>query len=233
MAVGDIVGVKEPGTQSWIVSGWFTPDYRWRAESLAGQLEVAGAPYHLFATQKIGAWGSETRRKPEFLRNACDLYQGKAVVLMDVDNIVLGPLDGIDDFAADVSFTLGVKIRRGELRCMFGSQTVIVRPTCGGRRFVEAWSNECRKHDGTQEVDEFALSVVMASNANEWTWTNLNPRYRGGEIEVAATEAVIAHKSAHKEASTFMQLRARAQAVRRRLLGSGTRVVQAQRSSQS
>jgi|RhiMethySRZTD1v2_1073278.scaffolds.fasta_scaffold846012_3 hypothetical protein len=77
---GDLIGGQ---VGDWLVTGWFTPNYRPLAEAFAANLSEHGAPFHLFAKPSLGAWN--TRRKPAVVLEAMDAYPGKTVVLMDVD----------------------------------------------------------------------------------------------------------------------------------------------------
>ena len=63
---------------SWLVVGWFTPDYRHWAERLANSLDRVGAPYHLFAKDgSSDGWLANTRRKPLIAEEAMARFPDK------------------------------------------------------------------------------------------------------------------------------------------------------------
>ena len=78
---------------SWLVVGWFTPNYRHWAERLARSLDKTNAPYHLFA--KDGSpegWMANTRRKPLIASEAISRFPNKTIVLTDVDAEATGDI---------------------------------------------------------------------------------------------------------------------------------------------
>ena len=60
-------------TATWIVCGWFTPDYRCWADKLITSLDAVGAPHDIVEVPKLpGSWEANTLAKPAQLLAAMD-----------------------------------------------------------------------------------------------------------------------------------------------------------------
>jgi hypothetical protein len=144
--VYDLVSV-EPQPAHWLVCGYFTPDYRHWAETLAASLRSHNAPYHLFATAKAGSWEATSRQKPTAILKAMDRYADKVIVWLDVDCQVLGDLSPLADLRADVAAytrTRQPKWRRRQ-RFLVKSGTMVFKPTEAARAFVSEWSKNAAR----------------------------------------------------------------------------------------
>jgi hypothetical protein len=193
---GDIKG----GTiGDWLVTGWFTPNYRPLAERLAANLTEYHAPFHLRAKPKAGA-GWNTWRKPSVVIETMDAYPGKTVVLMDTDCIVRGDLAPMAEFAGDVSLTVKVRLMRVvpgfHKRIVFktSSRVVVFRPTDGARAFAAEWERLCKS--ATYGGDEPSMAWAYLQRP-EVSYHNLDPRYAGDEVGNEVSDAVICHYGAH------------------------------------
>jgi hypothetical protein len=202
-----VLGVNTPGDGDfkggadgdWLVTGWFTPNYRPLAEKLAANLADCGAPFHLWAKPKAAS-GWNTWRKPSVVIETMNAYPGKTVILMDTDCIVRGDLAPIADFHGDVSLT--VKARRMRVvpgfhkRIVFktSSRVVVFRPTEGARAFAAEWERLCKA--ATYGGDEPSMAWAYLQRPDV-SYHNLDPRYAGDEMGNEVSDAVICHYGAH------------------------------------
>ena len=214
----DLVSAMAPA--GWLVSGWFTPDYRPMAQRLADELTSYGAPYHFLSVDKTGTWDREVFRKPSMVQRAMRAHPNEVIMFMDVDCQIIGPIAGAVTAAADVSCYLNVK-KRG--RRQFGdmsSRVMVIRPTPGARAWIEAWEQACRE-ETAESSDEPALMVALGRCAGA-TWSALDRRYAGREATATSGEASIVHESAHEQSNVFRRLNRRLKTLRRSVFGHGT-----------
>lgn len=194
---GDLLSA--PDIKDWIVCGWFTPDYRQLAEKFAANLDAVGAPYHLFAKDKL-ATGWSTKRKPSVVLEVIDIYPSKALILMDVDCSVSGDISPAIRIPGDVGFTMHA--RRVRLlwpmnkRITIGasSRVVVFRPTEGARAFAAEWQRQCAKPEMGAGADEDAMAAAYLVQRPGIAYSYLDSRYSG----LATSNAVICHDSAHE-----------------------------------
>jgi hypothetical protein len=195
-AVGDI---KSPSVSDWLVTGWFTPDYRPLAEKLSANLAQHGAPYHLWAKPKAAS-GWNTWWKPSAVIEAMEAHPGKTVVLMDTDCIVRDDISPIIAFAGDVSLTMKARLMRvfpgfhKRTVIKTSSRVVVFRPTEGARAFAEEWQRLVKS--ASYGGDEPSMLWAFL-NRQDVAYHNLDPRYAGDEAGNTVTDAVIYHYGAH------------------------------------
>jgi len=198
-ARGDIQRVD--AGKDWLVSGWFTPDYRPLAAKLAANLDAQGAPYHLFAKEKHPR-GWDATRKASVVLEAMDAHPGKTLVLMDVDCIVGGDLAPLTQFEGDIA--VAVKARPSPLWrgvvITLGSRVVAFRPTAKARSFVSEWHQLCGQSKTGSAEDAMAWAYVRRPDVS---YILLDPRYEGREVDAGynASDIVIWHESAHEKGS--------------------------------
>src|SRR5262245_20977405 len=192
------VDILSPGTtiESWLVVGWFTPDYRRLAEMLADSLSRRKLPYHLFA--KPAGLGWNTSRKPSVVLEAMDRYPGKTLILMDVDCTVDGDISPLVELDCDLSFTLAARRRRHErITVIASSRVMVVKPTAKARQFISDWGYWC---EGPEPNDEINLLYAYLQKGN---FCRVQPpeRFRAWDItdENAPADTVIWHNSAHAQ----------------------------------
>ena len=219
-ASGDLTSTA-PG-QGWLVCGWFTPDYRPRAERLAAGLARHGAPFHLREVAKLGGtWKREVMRKPAVVLEAIRAHLNSTIVFMDVDCEIRAPIEAAANIAADVSCFFNVKKRGRRQTGDVSSRVMVLRPTAGAARLIEAWVAACAEDPGAIS-DEPSLMVALARAAGS-SWTALDPRFAGREVTAAPPGAAIVHDSAREDSSPLRRLNRRLKALRRSALGGGTR----------
>lgn len=191
----DIRSIEFP--KEWLVVGWFTPDYRQLAEKLAANLDSQHAPHHLFAVEAFGSsFHERTRRKPEIVLRAMDMYPEKALILMDVDCVVLGDLTPLTQIDSDVGIVLKARQARPPRVILSASSRVVVfRPTAGARRYGEAWLGECRSNAHLTHDDELCMLWAYLRNPLV-TYSQISPEFAGREIDLPKIgEPVILHSS--------------------------------------
>ena len=218
----DFVGSRRP--DGWLVCGWFTPDYRPRAEILAAQLQSHSVPHHLLAVDKIGNWSREVLRKPTMIQRAMREHPHDTIVFMDVDCMVTGRLDGIAETRADVTCTMYVKRQLQRLRTELSSRVVILRPTAECRNLVHHWILECQEAQTTHpdQGDETALMIAL-SRCPGAAWSAIEPRFAGREHTKAPHGAVIVHDSANDSSTPMKRAHKHLKAWKRSVFGSTTK----------
>lgn len=197
IATGDLKGGQ---AGDWLVTGWFTPNYRPLAEKFAANLTQHGAPYHLWAMPSAGAWN--TRRKPAVVRETMDAYPGKTIVLMDVDCIVQGDIAPVADIESDVGIVVIARnMMKGQkwrhwIAAECSSRVVVFRATDGARAFVRKWAEEIDRSEFNH--DEHSMVWAMLKSLSTTSFSYIDQRYSAREIGTLP-DAVIAHDSAHDE----------------------------------
>jgi hypothetical protein len=194
---GDLIGGQ---VGDWLVTGWFTPNYRPLAEAFAANLSEHGAPFHLFAKPSLGAWN--TRRKPAVVLEAMDAYSGKTVVLMDVDCRLRGDIEPVTQIGGDVGIVVIARnVRRRRrwahwLSVECSSRVVVFRPTDGARAFAQSWADTIER--STVNHDEHSMAWAYLSSPGIH-FDYIDQRFSAREIG-RIPDAIIEHDSAHDEA---------------------------------
>ena len=200
----DLINAAKAG--DWIVCGWFTPDYRHWAETLIGDLERLGNPYHFEAVAKAkGGWSANTLMKADVVLRSLNRYPGKRIVLLDVDCRVFGDLAPLAALPCDVAFFLRSRQRKdrwySQLRPKANAPQTFLQPRSGtmlfaatdaARNLVERWSALSKSARAGQD-DESTLAMALGEGtglalcALETKWAAIGP----------GVETKILHTSAH------------------------------------
>lgn len=127
---------------SFIVCGWYTPDYKPWLGPLISDLDAIGAQHEFVQVEKRDRdWSSMTLRKPFEIRDAMRRNPTKTVIFLDVDCRVLAPLEPLADIPGDVGVCLnGRADKKGRQKIRARSGTMVFKPTEGARDFVDAWA---------------------------------------------------------------------------------------------
>ena len=210
--------------RDWIVTGWFTPDYRPLAEKLAAGLATHGATHHLWARPKVST-GWNTHNKPAVVLATMDAYPGRAIVLMDVDCIVTGDLSPVADVAGDVGLAIKARPgRRSRIVLTLSSRVAVFRPTPAARTFAERWAAACAS--SCRSDDEWSMAWTFIRHP-EIGYAHLDQRYIGRELGSAnqIDGIVIWHDSAHdierRRSSPIASIRHALKACETRLFRTG------------
>ncbi len=150
---------------SWIVCGWYTPDYTPWADALEANLTALGVPHEIVRAEKRGGgWEANTLAKPEHVRDAITRHPGKTVIFLDVDCIVTGTaadLDRLQDIGGDIGLFIRTRVRKnGSAKFVPRSGTLVLRPTPAAALFVDAWVIEAERAP-RYAVDQDALLVAL------------------------------------------------------------------------
>ena len=184
---------------AWLVTGWFTPDYRPLAEAFAANLSERGAPYHLFAKPALDAWN--TLRKPTVVLEAMDRYPDQTIILADVDCVIRGDIAPAAQIRGDVGVTVIARnTRKGRrwshsLLVELSSRVVIFRPTDGARAFAQAWADEIERSTIRHDENSMAWAYLSSPGVR---FDYIDQAYSGRETGTVP-DAVIVHDSAHDE----------------------------------
>jgi hypothetical protein len=140
---------------SYLVTGFYTPNYAGFAAEFAANLDTFRVPHRLYPVEMIGStWLAQTLRKPEIVQRALADHPGKTIILMDIDCMVHGALDPMTDSRADISMSIRVNAKRGGAAA--SSRVLVVRPTDAARRLIETWRTLC--DDAVAQVQAARLS---------------------------------------------------------------------------
>jgi hypothetical protein len=203
---GDIINVGEAGPRPYVVTGFFTPNYRPLAEALAKDLTATGNPHHLVAREKGSAtWRNVVHWKPEIVLEVMDLYPESSIILLDVDCSVRGSLAPMLDFTGDISARAKLRLTnhvwpfRQKTVLHISSRSMVFRPNERVRRFLADWRDELRTATYYQGGCEMALRFVVMRSVG-LAFVPMDDKYSGLEVDTAATNAIVVHSSESRHA---------------------------------
>lgn len=203
---GDIINVGETGPAPYVVTGFFTPNYRPLAESLAKDLAATGNPHHLLAREKGSAtWRNVVHWKPEIVLEVMDLYPDRSVILMDVDCSVRGPLAPMLDFNGDISARAKLRLTshiwpfRKKTVLHISSRSMVFRQNDRVRKFLADWRDELRTATYYQGGCEMAMRFVIMRSTG-LAFCPMDAKYSGLEVDAASEEAIVVHSSESRHA---------------------------------
>ncbi len=126
---------------SYIVCGWYTPDYKIWADKLRGNLNSFGEPHDIVAVDPMdGGWEANTMRKPGEISAAMMRHPDRTIIFIDVDCVVNRSLSRLAEIVGDVGMHMVAGRRaRGYGRLFARSGTMVLRPTKRAASFVTAW----------------------------------------------------------------------------------------------
>lgn len=197
----------------WLVIGFFTPNYRALAETLAISLREQNHPFHFFAVETSARWSHVTMLKPTIVLNAMEIHPKKSLILMDVDCIVNGSLSGLEAFGKSIDIACfatlrAKKIRRERQHFSLSSRVMLIRPTNEAREFIKKWRDACNERPW-MNGDEPNL-VLALTRSSGIAFSPLPRTYAGREYSGKMSQvSLISHKSAAKffgrSSTTFSQ----------------------------
>jgi hypothetical protein len=174
------------------------PDVHARVFLLTCWVAAVGAPYHLFAKEKLAS-GWNTRRKPSVVLEAMDAHPGKTVVLMDVDCIVRGDIAPVANLAGDVGITvLARNMRKRDtwqhwIAAECSSRVVVFRQTDGARTFARRWAERIERSDLSHDEHSMIWTFLACPDVR---FVYIDPAYCGREVS-QVPDGIIVHESAH------------------------------------
>jgi hypothetical protein len=155
--------ISECENASWVVCGWYTPDYKHWFRRLEASLIEHGAPYDFEAVSKEpGGWEANTRRKAGLILDAIRRHRGKTIIWIDVDAFVIGNVSQLANLPCDVAIRLHGWRTRHRVSLMARAGTIVFNPTENARRLAEAWAAEadCAQYG---DHDEISLTLAVGS----------------------------------------------------------------------
>jgi hypothetical protein len=203
---GDIVKIDEAGQPPYVVTGFFTPNYRPLAETLAKDLEETGNPHHLVARDKgTATWRNVVHWKPEIVLEVMDRYPESSIILLDVDCSVRGPLAPMLEFTGDLSARSKLRLTnhvwpfRQKTVLHISSRSMVFRPNTRVRKFLADWRDELRTASYYQGGCEMAMRFVIMRSTG-LAFCPMDPRYSGLEVDQATEDAIVVHSSESRHA---------------------------------
>lgn len=216
----DIVGGD---AHDYLVTGFFTPNYRPLAEVHASGMRAHGVPHHLYAVN-TGGWLQVTLLKPEIVQRAMADHPGKSIWLMDVDCSIHGPLDKGARFVGDVSIYMGVKFYPVGWRAMSmsvrpSSRSIIFSSTEPACRLLAEWRSLCEHQSGAKRpVDDEALLMRAISTTEGLSLTIIDKNHSGRDYHSIGEDALVRHDSANEKRLPFRAVKRTLQRAKRRVL---------------
>jgi len=193
---------------SFIVTGFFTPDYFALADALSKNLIEYGISHHLYARAKsAGQWGHQTLQKPSILKAARLDHPNKVLILMDVDCRLRGDISAMLEVTGDIAVAMGRKPMKNGTALKPGTRVLLVRPTAQTDIFLKVWDDMCRLKLHQVGNDEIRLQMAIEDSAGRFAVTTLPHHFEGREIRKATQKDIIIHDSARDEARVLGSLR--------------------------
>ncbi len=193
---------------SFIVIGFFTPDYFPLADALSKNLIEHGISHHLYARAKsAGQWGHQTLQKPSVLKTARVDHPNEVLILMDVDCQVRGDISAMLNVIGDIAIPMGRKPMKNGTALKPGTRVLLVRPTAQTDIFLKIWDEMCRLELDQVGNDEIRLQMAIEGSAGRFSVTILPHHFTGREIRKATQQDIIIHDSARDEARVLGSLR--------------------------
>lgn len=210
MLLTDIRG-GVPG--SYVVTGFFTPNYRPLAERFASNLATFDIPHHLYAIDQKD-WHGATLVKPACVAWARRDYVDATVISMDVDCRVRGPIVAASMIEADAGINFSGRIRERRPALYPSTRITVWRSTVKAAKLLAKWSELCNsskvRNDEVLLMQAIISTPGVAIESLPWT-------YRGQEASDASEDTVIVHESAHAKVTSKKHLKKALRQIRHRL----------------
>jgi hypothetical protein len=203
---------------SYVVCGWYTPDYAGWASDLKRSLLRHGQPFELVSVPSHAgeSWEATTMRKAREVLKALDRHAGKTIIFIDVDCQVAGDLAPLTELRGDVAFYVHPRRRRsGHTKAHIRSGTIVLKPTPEARRFVERWA-EISDRPEYGDVDQDAL--LLAINTPGVLFEQLDVKWCFTKSD-KCNGPVIIHGSASKSVAKISTTKRRLVALANRVFG--------------
>ena len=193
---------------SYIICGFYTPDYAHWLPALRASLDAVGAPHDFVETPKVaGSWETNTMRKAAEVLAAMDRHPDKVIIFLDVDCVVRGDLSPLARVNGDVAFYVRTRRRKSGGAPRFGvrSGTLVIRPTPAARKFVETWAAlSSAGHYGDVDQTTMMLAIGLTPGV---CFTPLEHKWCAAPSDGTVAGAVILHDSASADITKIGKLR--------------------------
>jgi hypothetical protein len=195
------IDIRYGGATSFVVVGFFTPNYYQLAHAFSKNLIEHGITHHLYARAKsAGQWGHQTLQKPSVLKSARLDYPNAILILMDIDCQVRGDISAIANSAGDIAVPMGRKPMKNGTALKPGTRVLLVKPTAQADTFLALWDEMCRLDIKPVENDEIRLQIAIENSAGGFAIATLPRPLTGIEVRKATPNDLIVHDSARDEA---------------------------------
>lgn len=213
---------------SYVVTGFYTPNYAEIADAFRRNLSALSIPHKLYAAEMLGeSWAVQTFRKPHFALRALDEHPDKTVIIMDVDCIVRGDLAPLLDLECDVA--LYPAVRKKTKQPTTSTRVVVIHQTPGARRLITAWQTKCdeaistllsrgirtwHRDVGIGATDESLMRQAIDDNPDVIV-AHLRGAHSGNS---GRSDALVGHQSAHDRVLLRDRIKVRIKKTRRALV---------------
>jgi hypothetical protein len=193
---------------TYVVCGWYTPDYEHYAGELRRNLDRLGEPHDVVRVDKVdGGWERNTLEKPIQLKRALARHPGKTLIMIDVDCSVCEPLNELaNKTQGDIAvYMMAARSQRATVRIQMRSGTIVVRPTIRAEAFVENWVRiSSAAPRGT--IDQHTLPQAIAETSG-LSVEQLDVRYCATEGDDVGAPAILHSRASrlHPKISKLMR----------------------------
>jgi hypothetical protein len=151
------------GGQSYVVCAFYTPDYLRHVLVLKRSLENLGINHFFKCYDRAANWEATTRIKPAFIEECLARLAPRHVLYLDADAAVRQAPLFLDGVTTDVAVSTKPRKKRDSWHVRINPNTVYVRNTPGGRRFVQAWQ-QAERQCGAVAIDGDMLQIAVGNS---------------------------------------------------------------------
>lgn len=218
---------------SYIVIGFFTPDYRPLAEAFASNLSEFQIPHHLYAVS-AQEWKHAILMKPSITLRAMQDYENTDIILSDIDCIVRADISALTKVQGDIALHTRCKLARRRRKFQPwktmrratiwpSARLVVFKRTDEATALCERWLELCREQISESDPwdDEILLQKAI-SDSHKILVEQLPETFAAFEIDEVGGNCAIVHKSAHDKVRLADAARRKFKRARRRMFGSST-----------
>lgn len=162
-----------------LIIGYYTINtpYEKEKDKLIESLKKFNYEFYIKGINNLGDWNLNTKYKAKFILECLLKYPNKKLLYLDVDAIVLKPLDFFVNFSADISMRVeDWKWRKNE----YLSGTIYLESNQKTIDIVNEWIdlNEKTIHDSKQ-LEQWNLGIIIDKykDTNKLIFKNLPPEY--------------------------------------------------------
>ena len=137
------------GGQSYIVCGFYTPNYLPQILNLKASLEALGINHFIKCYEPVGGWEANTRLKPVFVDYCLHKFPDHNVVYLDADAVVRKVPAAFENMTTDLMMLFHpiwqgrrfLMRASGKYFLRISAGTIAVRNSPGGRKFAALWKS--------------------------------------------------------------------------------------------
>lgn len=162
----------------WI--GFFTPGaYADEARLLRESFQDFGCEHHLELIPPQPNWDAATHFKAQFVRRCMDKFPNRKLIYLDVDSLILSPVDELYSIDCDIAAVRFQSELLGGL--------IVVNPSA--RKTIDRWCELCATVDRTWEQKKLAraceeTNAKLVILGQDMMWIpGLTPRVYGTAIQ--------------------------------------------------